>query len=235
MSAIVVWGTASPSGAVLSGLRVTATGDVRVTSDGDRRIVNRGPAIVTAVRITFDGDTRVTFDGDRRVVLMGPQGPQYFKTDNVTADGGVPFGFKYRTLPWQPADQTEESVFYWANISISWSMSAVIRLTPFVDDISEPIVLDDGSTLSNVPVVFTLDQQGGTMQRRVAVFPVPLLRRQVAAGVELNRWALRGQRLQFLIESTGALGVGELLLEGDAIKYENVRKAIYASVDASGN
>lgn len=81
--------------------------------------------------------------------------------------------------------------------------------------------------------VFVLDQQGGTLQRKRAVFMVPLVRRMIRDGVELSRYYLRGQEIQFLVESVGVLGVGELILEGIELEFTPVRKAIYNQAEAT--
>jgi hypothetical protein len=65
------------------------------------------------------------------------------------------------------------------------------------------------------------------------VFPVPLVRRQMRNGIEIARWNLRGERLAVAIETTGPLGVGELMLEGIEVEFTPVRKATYAAVDAT--
>jgi hypothetical protein len=159
--------------------------------------------------------------------------PQYFQTANVTSDGAETFAFFYETNPWQPSQQGGENVFAWAYVTLSWSLSAQVVLTPIVDGQSAAVVLADGSSLVNISSSFQLGQQGGTLQRISEVFPVPLVRRQMRSGAEVARWYLRGERLQIAIETTGPLGVGELMLEGIEVEYTPVRKAIYAPVSST--
>jgi hypothetical protein len=166
--------------------------------------------------------------------VPGVAPPRYFESAEVAQDGGVLFGFRYVTAPWQPAGQGGENVFAWLYLTISWSMAATIRVTPYTDGTGAPVALPDGSVLENVSTLFSLPQEGGTLQRRTQVFPIPLVRKQVRGGEEVARWNLRGQRLQFALSSTGPLGVGECMLEGAQVDYRPVRKSEYAPVDARG-
>ncbi len=230
---LVVWGTGIAPAEFSLRRRVTSEGDQRVTSEGDIRVCFVPSAQIVYDRVTSEGDQRVTSAGDDRVVDYGLTGPQYFQTDNVTTDGGEPFEFSNETNPWQPAAQGGECVFEWAYVTLSWSMAATVRLSAYADNDRDPTTLPDGSTLENVRSTFVLDQQSGNLNRVSAVFPVPLVRRIVTDGEEVSRWYLRGERLTITIESTGPLGVGELLLEGIQCDYEVVRKAIYATVDST--
>lgn len=168
-------------------------------------------------------------------IVPGVVPPRYFESGDVAQDGGVLFGFRYVTAPWQPSAQGGENVFAWLYLTFSWSMAATIRVTPYTDGSAAPVTLADGSTLEVVSTVFSLAQAGGSLQRQTEVFPVPLVRRQVRGGEEVARWNLRGQRLQFALTSTGPLGVGECMLEGAQVDFRPVRKAQYASVDARGS
>lgn len=236
MSVAQLWGTGlAPAG---TGRRITSEGDLRVDSDGNVRVVDIPSAQLIFLRVTSEGDQRVTSEGDRRITVDGLLGPQYLKTGPVTSDGGVPFTFSYESNPWQPPGedghvQGGEHAFSWVFLTLSWSMSATVRVTPFVDGDQTAVVLPDGSTIAIVPTTCVLPQQGGNLNRVSQIFAMPIVRRKVtAAGVEVARWFLRGERLQLLIESTGALGVGELMVEGVEVESEPVRKATYATVSA---
>ena len=234
MSVVQLWGTGIAPAALSR--RITSQGDIRVTSEGDVRVASSPPAQAIYLRKTSQGDQRVTSQGDRRITVDGLLGPNYLKTVNLTSDGGQPFGFSYETNPWQPkdpkADKTQggEHAFSWAYVTVSWSMSGTIRLTPFVDGVLSPVLLPDGSDVETVPSTFVLTQQPGNLNRVSQVFPCPIVRRKVRGGVEVARWYLRGERLQLLIESTGPLGVGELMVEGIEVSSEPVQKAEYATV-----
>jgi hypothetical protein len=228
-----LWGTGIAPAANLLRRRITSAGDLRTTSDGFVRVCYIPSIQAIFNRVTSDGFRRVTSDGFVRVTVDGVQGPQYFQTANVTTDGGEIFECYYETNPWQPSAQGGENIFRWAFVTLSWSMAASIRLTPSIDGSGALVTLADGSRLELVPVVFNLPQQGGSLNRVSQVFPVPLVRRQVRAGIEVARWNLRGERLAVAIESTGPLGVGELMLEGIEVEFTPVRKAIYASVNAT--
>jgi hypothetical protein len=232
MSLLPLWGTGIAPAAGLLRRRITSDGFVRTTSTGLVRVASIPSAQVIFNRVTSIGDRRVTSDGSHRVTVDGIQGPQYFQTENVTSDGGEPFEFYYETNPWQPSQQGGENVFAWAYVTISWSMAAQIVLTPKVDGSTATITLADGSLLQPIASTFQLEQGDGNLQRVSRVFPVPLARRQIRNGIEVARWWLRGERIQVAIESTGPLGVGELMLEGIELEFSPVRKAQYAPVDA---
>jgi hypothetical protein len=233
MSLLPLWGTGIAPADSLLRRRVTSDGFHRTTDTGVGRVAYIRPAQVLFGRITSVGDRRVTEDGSHRITIDGIQGPQYFQTANVTSDGAETFAFFYETNPWQPSQQGGENVFAWAYVTLSWSLSAQVVLTPIVDGQSAAVVLADGSSLVNISSSFQLGQQGGTLQRISEVFPVPLVRRQMRSGAEVARWYLRGERLQIAIETTGPLGVGELMLEGIEVEYTPVRKAIYAPVSST--
>ncbi len=232
MSNVVVWGTSiAPTSASLR-RRITSAGDLRVTDDGSLRKAFVAPSQVIFLRKTAAADQRVTDDGSRRITIDGLMGPQYFQTDNVPSDGGEPFNFSHTTQPWQPDEQGGEALFRWAFVDFSWSMSGTIRIAPIVDGSSDDITLPNGDVLSMVRSTFVLPQAAGSLQRTVAMFPVPLVQRTLRAGVEVSRWYLSGQRLQLIVESTGPLGIGELMLEGLQVDTQPIRKRNYQSVQS---
>ena len=232
MSNQVIWGTSIAPASFSLRRRATSEGDLRVTSDGSVRVAYVAPAQIIFLRKTSAGDQRVTSAGDRRVTIDGLAGPQYFQTANVTTDGGEAFEFLHTTNPWQPDAQGGEAVFKWAYITLAWSMSATIRISAIVDGSADDLTLPNGDVAELVRSTFALAQQGGSLQRQVAVFPVPLVRRVLRNGIELTRVNLRGQQLQLIIESTGPLGVGELQLDGVQCDVEPVRKATYLTVQS---
>lgn len=227
MSLTVLWGVAVQPPEYALRRRATSDGSVRSTSEGDIRVAYIPPSQIRFNRVTSQGDRRKTSASDVRITIDGVQGPSYLKTADVTSDGGEPFALFYESGPWQPAAQGGECVFAWLRLTVSWSMGATIRVRAWVDGEDATVNLPDGSRLENVPVLLTLPQDGGTLQRQTQVVDVPLVRRQVLDEVEVSRWFLRGQRLAFAVESTGALGVGELMLEGAEVEWQPVRKAIY--------
>lgn len=231
MSQLLLWGTGISDTATAP--RITEDGDVRITEDENVRVVDTDPVRVIFVRDTSAGDTRVTSEGDRRITIDGLLGPEYFETANVSTDGGEQFDFSWTSNPWQPTAQGGEQVFRWAYISVAWSMSATLRITPTVDGDPGFVSLGPTAFIENVVSMFQLDQQSGNLQRLARVFPIPLVRRVVVDGVEQFRSCLRGERLQLTVESTGPLGVGELMLDGCQVEYTPVRKAIYPTVNST--
>jgi hypothetical protein len=235
VSNTVLWGTAIAPAERTLRRWATDEGDLMVTDEGDQIMFYRQPVKVTYKIVTDEGDYLVTDEGDNIVAVVGDAGPGYFKTSEVTNDGEEPFVFRFQTNPWQPVAQGGENIFSWAFISVAWSMSGTIRVTPTVDGKEITETLDDGTVVSVIRTTFELDQQDGTMQRVNRIFPVPLAMQYVKDGVTFTRTALRGERLQLLIESTSDLGVGELMLNGIQVEYEPVRKATYATVDSTSS
>lgn len=232
MSNTVLWGTAiAPANRTLRRW-ATDQGDLMVTDEDDQIVFFQAPTKVTYFWDTDLGALIVTDQGDNLVFVAGDSGPAYFENSDVTSDGTEPFGFRFQTNPWQPQAQGGESIFYWAYVSVSWSMAATLRVTPTVD--GKPIIqtLADGTAVAVIRPTFDLAQQGGTLQRKTTIFPVPLAQQYVKNGRVFTRTALRGERLQLLIESTSPLGVGELLVNGIQVDYEAVRKAMYPAVDS---
>lgn len=231
MSNIPVWGTSIQPAEFALRRRCTSEGDLRVTSAGDQRVAFIPPSQILFGRITSEGDRRVTSEGDRRVVLQGLSGPEYFQTAEVTSDGLEPFGCRLTTAAWQPSGQGGECLFYWAFVTVSWSMAAILRVTPSVDG-SDGTLVVPGGVIETVRSTFRLEQAAvGTqgLQRQSRVLAIPLVRRKVRSSTQraFTRFQLRGQRLQLTIESTGPLGVGELMLDGIEVSFQPVRKADY--------
>lgn len=193
------------------------------------------PLIVEEALLTVLDEALLTVDNvDILGLVPAASAPRYFETADAAQDGGVLFGVRYVTAPWQPTAQGGENVFVWLYLTFSWSMAATIRVSPYCDGNAGAVTLEDGSTLEIVEPLFTLPQAGGSLQRQTGIFPIPLVRRHIRDGVEIARYSLRGQRLQFAISSTGPLGVGECMLEGAQVDYRPVRKSIYPTVDAQG-
>lgn len=226
---VVVWGTSIAPASSSLRWRVDSDANLRITSDGDIRNAFIPPEQVVYNRIDSDSNLRVDSDGNQRVTIDGLAGPEYFQSDTVTADGGEPFEFSHTSNPWQPDSQGGECVFRWAFVMLSWSMAATVQVSFIVDGQSDDITLPNGDVLSMVTSTFVLPQQDGQLERVVQIFPIPLIRRVLRNGVEVSRFYLRGEQLQIEIASTGALGVGELMLDGVQVDVEPVRKAEYPS------
>jgi hypothetical protein len=227
VSNVRLWGTGLSEPLQELDVRVTPEGDVRVTPEGDTRLAPVGLVVVTGTRVTPNGDTRVTPEGDTRIVDFGLSGPRFYQTADVTQDGPIPFGFSLITDPWQPDAQGGECVFWWAYCTVTHSASATLEVWGRVDGGPDSTAMPDGSTLRTLRTVFALPQQDGTLQRRTTVIAVPLARVVERNGREVARYALRGQRLQVVMQNLGPLGVGELILDGIEVEVQRVRKAAY--------
>ena len=227
MTTTLWWGTGISPGSSSLDIRVDSSGNIRVDDFGDVRVASVPGLQIINFRVDDSADFRVTDNGSNRITEDGLLGPAYYQTTTVTSDGGQPFAFQYTTNPFQPMSQGGEAEFVWAHLTFSWSMSATVQVTPLIDGSSASLTLPDGSVLAPLTATVQLPQQLGNLQRVSQVCSVPLVRSQVLAGVEVNRWALRGERLQLTVESTGPLGVGQLSLDGIEIEYAPVRKANY--------
>lgn len=228
MPADILWGESKLAGALQELL--TVLGAPILTVD-DTPIDTVYPELTFEPLLTVAGDPILTVTQSPIIAIVGAAAPPLFwQTADVSSDGGVSFGFTYENDPWQPSAQGGENVFAWLFVTLSWSMAATVRVSARVDGGRAAVALPDGSTLEFVDFTFVLPQQGGSLQRRSGVFPVPLVRKQVRNDVEVSRWNLRGERLSVIIESTGPLGVGELMLDGLEVEYEAIRKAIYEEV-----
>lgn len=233
MSNTVLWGTGIAPAETTLRRRATSTGNLRKTSVDDQRVAYLAPVSVKYLRKTSVGDQRVTSVGDRRIVIEGTAGPAYYQTVDVPNDGGEAFSLLFQSNPWQPDAQGGECVFRWLYLSVAWSLEATIRVTPTVDGKEITETLPDSGIIRTVRPVFVLAQQDGTLQRKNQVLAVPIVQELTRGGVAISRWNLRGERLQILVESTGDLGVGELMITGCQVEYNPVRKAAYpGSVDA---
>lgn len=191
--------------------------------------------------------------------------PKVWQSSSSTADDASPIACLAETAILAPAGLGGECVFAYAHVTVTSSLSGLIRVTPIVDGdvatvqmasttgiraVSTPgervtstvptrrSVTLPGSTLEVLPISFALAQQtasrpGDLPPRVTATYPVPLLRRLVSPqGVELSRFFCRGSRLALRIESVGALGAGELILDGVEIEYEVLRKSKFLEVSA---
>lgn len=150
--------------------------------------------------------------------------PRYWQTADVSSDAGIPFSFVDESNPFQPFDQGDEAVFSRALLSMSWSMAATIRVSARINGARAPLTRSDGGIIEFVDTTFGLEQQGTGLERISRVIPIPLVQRLVLAGAEKTRWYLSGQRLQIKVESTGPLGVGELMIDGCQIECDHLRK-----------
>lgn len=228
MSANVLWGESKLAGALQPLLTVD---DQPILTVDDQEITTLIPDVVVADLLTVDGDPIETVDiAPIEVIIADAVPPEYWQTADVSSDGGVPFEFLWETNPWQPTAQGGENVFAWLYLTFSWSMAATVRIRAKVDGSRDDVALPSGGVVRFVDAVFNLEQQSGTLQRVSRVFAVPLVRAVTNPdAVEISRYYLRGERLQFVVESDGPLGVGELMLDGAQVDYDPVRKAIYAA------
>lgn len=173
-------------------------------------------------------------------LLFGQGGPTdppaLWAAAPIVTDGGVAWGVLARLHPIAPAGFGGECRFVALHLVVTHSLGAVLRVTPLVDadalrgsasSVSTPL-----GTVSMVPVLVTLPQQGAPYTRITRTLTIPLLQRLTndSSGVEETRQSPRGAQCAVLIESVGALGTGELFLDGAELEFEPVRKATFEPV-----
>ena len=183
--------------------------------------------------------TRILLWGGSTHTPDPPSFPKVWRSSPATSDDNVPLKVVTESLPFAPAGFGGECLFAWAYLTITASLSAQLRVTPVVDGtVADIPLVSTGGVIQVVRPILTLAQQTATQpgqmpQRVTRTFPVPLLRRTLTAdGVEQFRSYVRGARLQLRIESVGALGVGELIVDGCDVEYDVLRKASYEPVSA---
>jgi hypothetical protein len=217
--------------------RATMADDIRTTMGGDRRTLLSmavGASYLVASDDTADGGEPFRFQ-----YQTNPWQPSAQGGENVFAWAVITMSWSAGgTIRVQPivdgavADTIVSSITTTAYErqteagDVRTTMNGSRRIAYAVTSGSDTLV-------ETIRPVFTLDQQGASLQRVSQTFMVPLVRRVTRDGAEISRYNLRGERIQFLIESTGVLGTGEIMLEGIELIFTPVRKAIYATAEAT--
>lgn len=159
-------------------------------------------------------------------VMMGQAGAdpddgvKVWKLSSGADDDGVAFNVSGRSNWIQPALGGGMCAFYDAFVSITWTMAAVLRFKPVVDQNADSITWLEG-TLDIVETDITLAAPGDG-QRVSQTFRIPLKRKVMVDDEELTRNDLVGTRMQLTFESVDGLGVGDLILDGCEVEYEQV-------------
>lgn len=182
--------------------------------------------------LTVSGEPWLTVQQEAwEAIVSGAAPPKYWQNSDVTVDGAVPFAILFKSNPFQPSKQSGDNSFTWLFLSLSWTMGGTIRVRSLVDGKRTQVDLDDGSSIRYVDTTFQLPQVAAGQPRRNGIFQVPLLRvHQAADASELARYALWGQRYQFLIDTPDPLGTGEFFVDGAALEFEPQRLAEYEPV-----
>lgn len=136
-------------------------------------------------------------------------GPKVYEGRVGTTDDGTAFGVYAKTRPIQPGDTSGETVFSAFFLAITWTMAAVIRVTPIVDGIA----YDGTGDTTDERRTITLTAQD---TRKSQTFLLPMMRRlldPVDPDITISKFFFRGTRVQALIETIGELGDGDLIFD----------------------
>lgn len=148
---------------------------------------------------------------------------RYWVSGESTADDGVPIGLRIECNALYPAGPGGEATFREAVLTIRHTAGGVLAFEPVVNDVHEPSVsaVVDGDTyvVEAVSLRTTLPQQAAGAEMRVATVKVPMVRRLLKNGVEWGRWYLRGERFAVRVVSIGALGTGEMVIDGAVLEH----------------
>jgi hypothetical protein len=156
--------------------------------------------------------------------------PKYWSSDDVNEDGGTAFPVTVTTMHVAPAGLGGECVFRKAWVTVTASAGCTLKLTPIIDGSSDA-VSGAGGTVSFVTPIFTMAQQGGTPAPRVTqTFPIVLSQKLDVSGIEQSRWYCRGSRCAIKVETVGAVGSGELIIDGIELEHEVIRRSIFDAV-----
>lgn len=154
--------------------------------------------------------------------------PAYWQAASVTADGGVAFGLRAESNILCPAGLGGECIFAWAYVTVTANAGATLRVTPVIDGSTAMPVVPNGSLVLVTPT-FVVPQLTG--ERVTTTFPVPMTVRLLnGSGVEQSRWYCRGAQAQVRVESVGAIGAGDVILDGVEFEYAVVRRSLYPTV-----
>lgn len=156
----------------------------------------------------------------------GAAGPRYWQAADVASDDGVANSLLLETNPVAPDGLGGEVAFTTVYVTVTAGASAVLKVTPIVDDV-EPVstTTPDGAVLSVVSPTMTVPQQTGgpPVPTLTQTFQVPLLLQLVRSGQVKTRWYPRGARCAIRIETQGAIGTGPFRIDGIELEYETLR------------
>lgn len=157
---------------------------------------------------------------------------RFWWADAVASDDGVPFAIRPETNDAVPAGLGGEAVFSMVYLTVRAAASAVLQVTPILDDLDETTRAHPSGTLEILQPQITIPQQmgGPPTPMRTATFAVPLLARLIVGGVPTAIWHLRGERCRIRLASVGPIGTGALRLEQAELEYEVIRRAQFGEV-----
>jgi hypothetical protein len=142
-------------------------------------------------------------------------GPRIIKSRTGATDLDTAYAIYAKSRVLAPAGVDGEALFTALYLTLSWTATASLLITPIVDGIPY-----DGVDATDERKPLTLTSRA---TRKTQTFVLPLVRRLTDprdSTVTVARFYLRGGRFQVLIESVGALTDGDVILEACAVEAE---------------
>lgn len=142
-------------------------------------------------------------------------GPRIIQSRRGATDLGQPYALYAKSRVLAPAGVDGEALFCALYLTITWTATASLRVTPIVDGVPY-----DGVRQTDERKTFTLASRA---DRKTETFVLPLTRKLKDARdptVTAAKFYLRGGRFQALIESLGALTEGDVILEACTLETE---------------
>jgi hypothetical protein len=142
-------------------------------------------------------------------------GPRIIQGRKGARDLGLAYPIYAKSRVLAPAGVDGESLFTALYLTVTWTATVTFRVTPIVDGVPY-----DGVDATDERKTLTV---AARPTRKTQTFVVPLSRRLVDprdSSVVMSRFYLRGGRFQMLIESIGALGEGDFILENAVVEVE---------------
>lgn len=162
------------------------------------------------------GGTSPESDRPRLTTFYGQAGgPRIIQGRKGALDLATAFGLYAKSRTLAPAGVDGEALFCNLYLTLTWTATVALRVTPIVDGIPY-----DGVDATDERKTINLTARA---TRKTQTFVIPLTRRLVDprdSAVTATRFYLRGGRFQMLIESVGALGEGDIILEAAVVEAE---------------
>ncbi len=151
-------------------------------------------------------------------------GPNLYLAGSGFQDGGEPVQFRARTNPYRPGGPGGEALFRRLRLAVTQTMAVRLRVTPILDGV--PVAE------STYEVDFAASAERVQSSRELKLFRGVF--DSVDASVMTGTVALRGERLEVLVESLvdsgggtyePGIGEGDLMVDDLSVEVEVVRRS----------
>jgi hypothetical protein len=144
-----------------------------------------------------------------RAFIGSASGGGIYALNQGHKDGGADVNLRAVSNPIAPAGVDWDHSFNRVWITVTWSMSVTLLVTPIVDNVE----------LADAAFSIVL-AAGPTDQRRSQVFERPLYIPFKRAGLTKYRRILRGTWFALRVESDGGLGSGDVILDSVELDFD---------------